>query len=269
MNTEFSNEREKHRFFNRMSDAQRLSAFGNMLTWAEHAVFLGGAGVSTESGIPDFRSKNGLYHKKERRFSGYDPEYLLSYDCLRNEPEVFFDFYRRNLDARTVQPNAAHRVLAEWEQAGRLDGIVPQNIDGLHQKAGSRNVQEIHGTTWRNHCVRCNAAYGVDFIFDSVEPVPHCPKCGGMVRPDVTLYGEFLPKNAYNNALRLLQQADLLIIGGTSLEVGSAAGLAHQYHGKYLVIINKGRTKMEGMADLVFHDSIGKILTEVNGGDAQ
>ena len=266
MKTEFSNDREKHHYFSRMSDAQKLGAFETMLAWSECAVFLGGAGVSTESGIPDFRSKNGLYHKSQKRFSRYSPEYLLSYECLRNEPEVFFDFYRRNLDARAIQPNAAHLRLAEWEASGRLAGVVTQNIDGLHQKAGSRNVQEIHGTIWRSHCVSCGAAYGVDFIFDSPDPVPRCPKCGKTVRPDVTLYGEFLPKEAHANALRMIRRADLLIIGGTSLEVGSAANLAHQYHGKYLVIVNKGKTHMEGMADLVFHDSIGKVLTAVGAG---
>jgi len=264
MKTEFSSDREKHNYFSRMTDAQRLDAFGTMLAWSEHVVFLGGAGVSTESGIPDFRSRNGLYHKTEKRFSRYKPEYLLSYECLRNESEVFFDYYRRNLDARSVQPNAAHNILADWERTGRLDGIVTQNIDGLHQKAGSQNVQEIHGTIWKSHCVSCKAAYGVDFIFDSTDAIPRCPRCGKMVRPDVTLYGEFLPKEAHSNALKLIQRADLLIIGGTSLEVGSAANLAHQYHGKYLVIINKGKTRMECMADLVFHDSIGKILTAVS-----
>ena len=263
MKREFASEREKKNFFNRMSDAQKLDAFGTMLAWAERAVFLGGAGVSTESGIPDFRSKNGLYHKAEKRFAGYRPEYLLSYECLRNEPKVFFDYYRRNLDARAAQPNAAHIRLAEWEASGRLEGVVTQNIDGLHQAAGSVNVQEIHGTIRKNHCASCGAAYGVDFIFDSREDIPRCPKCGGMVRPDVTLYGEYLPKEAYNRALRMMQTADLLIIGGTSLEVGSAAGLAHQYHGKYLVIINKTKTRMEGMADLVFHDSIGKVLSSL------
>ena len=263
MNVEFSSEREKHRYFNRMNEAQRLDAFATMLAWADHAVFLGGAGVSTESGIPDFRSKNGLYHKTAKRFNKYPPEYLLSYECLRNEPEVFFDYYRHNLDARAVQPNPAHLQLAAWEASGRLDGIVTQNLDGLQQKAGSRNVQEIHGTIWHNHCVSCRAAYGVDFIFDSPDAIPRCPKCGGMVRPDVTLYGEFLPKDAHSRSLKMIQAADLLIIGGTSLEVGSAAGLAHQYHGKYLVIINKSKTRMEGMADLVFHDTIGKVLTSV------
>ena len=250
--------------FNRMSDSERFPAFRVMVNHAASVVFLGGAGVSTESGIPDFRSKDGLYHKTEKRFARYQPEYLLSYECLRNEPDVFFDFYRSHLDARAVEPNAAHRILAQWEKEGKLSCIITQNIDGLHQKAGSVNVQEIHGTTWRNHCTVCNAAYGVDFIFDSTGK-PKCLKCGGMVRPDVTLYGEFLPKDAHDNARRMIQNADLLIIGGTSLQVGSAAGLARQFRGGHLVIINKSKTLMDGEADLVFHDSIGKVLTAVNG----
>ena len=226
-------------------------------------MFLGGAGVSTESGIPDFRSKNGLYKKKDRRFSRYKPEYLLSSECLRKKPELFFDYYRKNLDARLVEPNAAHRKLAEMEASGRLRGVITQNIDGLHQKAGSKNVQEIHGTIWKNHCVSCGAEYDVNFIFDSPDPVPRCPVCGRTVRPDVTLYGEFLPQPAYTNAINLIGRADCLIVGGTSLEVGSAAQLVHMFHGSHLVIINKGRTKMEGAADLVFHDSIGKVLERI------
>ena len=249
--------------FNRMADGEKLSAFRVMLRSAASAVFLGGAGVSTESGIPDFRSKDGLYHKTEKRFAKYRPEYLLSYECLRNEPDVFFDYYRTHLDARSVEPNAAHRILAQWERDGRLAGVVTQNIDGLHQKAGSVNVQEIHGTTLRNHCTVCGAAYGADFIFEGVGK-PRCPKCGGMVRPDVTLYGEFLPKEAHDKARRMIREADLLIIGGTSLQVGSAAGLARQFDGGRLVIINKSRTLMDGQADLVFHDSIGKVLTAVS-----
>ena len=249
--------------FNRMTEEEKLAAFRVMLSHASSAVFLGGAGVSTESGIPDFRSKDGLYHKTEKRFARYQPEYLLSYECLRNEPDVFFDYYRSHLDARAVEPNAAHRVLAKWEREGRLAGIVTQNIDGLHQKAGSVNVQEIHGTTLRNHCTICGAAYGADFIFEGAGK-PRCPKCGGMVRPDVTLYGEFLPKEAHDRARRLIGDADLLMIGGTSLQVGSAAGLARLYRGTHLVIINKSRTLMDGQADMVFHDSIGKVLTEVD-----
>lgn len=263
MKTNFHSEKEKHNYFARMSKEQKLDAFGEILADSEHVIFLGGAGVSTESGIPDFRSKNGLYHKSEKRFAKYRPEYLLSYECLRKEPEVFFDYYRRNLDARDVEPNMAHIVLAEMEAGGRLDGVITQNIDGLHQKAGSQNVQEIHGTIWKNHCVSCLETYDENYIFDNAESVPHCKVCGKVVRPDVTLYGEFLPEEAYQNAITMLQFADCLIIGGTSLEVGSASQLAHLYHGKYLVIINKGKTKMEGKADLVFHDSIGKIMETV------
>lgn len=262
MRTEFASEREKKNYFNRMTYEQKLDAFMAMMAESSHIVFLGGAGVSTESGIPDFRSKNGLYNKTEHRFSKYQPEYLLSWRCLKKEPEVFFDYYRHNLDARTVEPNAAHKILAEWEASGRLDGIITQNIDGLHQKAGSKNVAEIHGTIWKNHCVSCDAQYDVNFIFDSKEAIPTCPKCGKVVRPDVTLYGELLPEDDFERADKLIQFTDMLIIGGTSLEVGSAASFAHKFHGKYLVIINKGKTKMEGKADLVFHDSIGKVLSE-------
>ena len=259
----FHSEREKHRYYNSLSEAQKYDAFSEILFESESVVFLGGAGVSTESGIPDFRSKNGLYKKKDRRFSRYKPEYLLSSECLRKKPELFFDYYRKNLDARLVEPNAAHRKLAEMEASGRLRGVITQNIDGLHQKAGSKNVQEIHGTIWKNHCVSCGAEYDVNFIFDSPDPVPRCPICGRTVRPDVTLYGEFLPQPAYTNAINLIGRADCLIVGGTSLEVGSAAQLVHMFHGSHLVIINKGRTKMEGAADLVFHDSIGKVLERI------
>lgn len=259
----FSSDREKRKYYNGLSEEQKYEAFCDILFDSDHVVFLGGAGVSTESGIPDFRSKNGLYRKKVRNFGRYKPEYLLSSECLRVEPELFFDYYRKNLDARAAEPNKAHLRLAEMERSGRLDGIITQNIDGLHQKAGNKNVQEIHGTIWKNHCVSCKAEYDVDFIFDSSEVVPRCPKCGRVVRPNVTLYGEYLPQPAYNNAIDMISRADCLIIGGTSLEVGSAAQLAHMYHGKHLVIINKGKTKMEGAAELVFHDSIGKVLGRI------
>ena len=249
--------------YNKLSDAQKIDAFAQMLADAQHAVFLGGAGVSTESGIPDFRSKNGLYHRKRGRFSKYRPEYLLSYECLKKEPEIFFDYYRSNLDVRNVEPNAAHFSLAELERQGSLIGVITQNIDGLHQKAGSINVQEIHGTIWGNLCISCGTRYPASYIFESPEKVPGCEKCGKTVRPDVTLYGEFLPEKAYQNAIKMIREADLLIIGGTSLEVGSAAQLAHMYHGQNLVIINKGKTKMTGKADLVFRKSIGEVLQSV------
>jgi len=256
-------QKKKDLFRKSLSEEQKVDLFREIIGESSRIVFLGGAGVSTESGIPDFRSKDGLYRKKDKKFSRYRPEYLLSDQCLHREPEVFFSYFRKNLDCRKIQPNAAHIKLAQMEKDGKLDGVITQNIDGLHQKAGSINVQEIHGSALRSYCVSCRKEYGPDFIFESSDPIPKCPVCGKMVRPDVTLYGEMLPDPAYDNAIRLLQFADCLIIGGTSLEVGSAAGLAHSYHGKHLVIINKGKTKMEGRADIVFHDSIGKVLGQV------
>ena len=259
----FASDREKHKYYNSLGEEQKYDAFCDILFDSAHVVFLGGAGVSTESGIPDFRSKNGLYRRRIKSLGRYKPEYLLSSECLRARPEVFFDYYRKNMDARAAQPNPAHLKLAEMEASGRLEGVITQNIDGLHQKAGSKNVQEIHGTIWKNHCVSCREEYDVNFVFDSTEVVPHCPKCGRIVRPDVTLYGEYLPQPAYSSAIDMIGRADCLIIGGTSLEVGSAAQLAHMYHGKHIVIINKGKTKMEGAAELVFHDSIGKVLGKI------
>ena len=261
---QFASQKEKAKFFQKFStEEEKTEAFREIVSRSKHLVFLGGAGVSTESGIPDFRGKDGLYRKRDKKFGRYKPEYLLSIDCLQKKPEIFFAYFRENLDTRSVLPNAAHRKLAELEKTGKLEGIITQNIDGLHQKAGSRKVQEIHGSAMRSYCVSCKEKYGPDFIFESKELVPHCPACGKLVRPDVTLYGEFLPSVPYDNAIRLIADADCLIIGGTSLEVGSAAQLAHMYHGEYLVIINKGKTKLEGKADLVFHDSIGKVLGQL------
>ena len=259
---EFSGQREKMKYFHSLTGDRKMEAFREMVEESDTLSFLGGAGVSTESGIPDFRSKNGLYRKKDKRFSRYSPEYLLSSDCLFRNSEVFFEYFRKNLDCRSIEPNAAHRALSKMEEDGKLAGIVTQNIDGLHQKAGSRKVHEIHGSALRSYCVSCRTQYGADFIFESQDPVPVCPECGRMVRPDVTLYGEFLPEEAHDKARKMIRDADLLIIGGTSLQVGSAAGLARQFHGGRLVIINKSKTLMDGEADLVFHDSIGKVLTK-------
>ncbi len=257
---EFSNQRQKIKYYHSLEGERKIAAFREMIDESDEIAFLGGAGVSTESGIPDFRSKNGLYRKSDKRFSRFRPEYLLSSDCLSRRPEIFFDYFRKKLDCRAALPNDAHLVLAAMERDGKLSGIVTQNIDGLHQKAGSRKVHEIHGSALRSYCVSCRTQYGRDYIFESTEPVPHCPKCGGMIRPDVTLYGEFLPHPAYDDAVGLMNTADMLIIGGTSLAVGSAAQMAHLFHGRFLVIINKGPTKLEGRADLVFHESIGKVL---------
>ena len=264
---EFSGQRDKLKYFHSLTGEGKMDAFREMVEESDTISFLGGAGVSTESGIPDFRSKNGLYRKTEKRFSKYRPEYLLSSDCLFRHPEVFFSYFRKVLDCRAAEPNAAHLVLSRMEADGKLAGIVTQNIDGLHQKAGSRKVHEIHGSALRSYCVHCRTQYGPDYIFEKQDPVPMCPKCGKMIRPDVTLYGEFLPHPAYDNAVGLMNTSDMLIIGGTSLAVGSAAQMAHLFHGRYLVIINKGPTKMEGKADLVFHESIGSVLSELYGDD--
>lgn len=209
--------------------------------WIESSrriVFFGGAGVSTESGVPDFRSKDGLYNQHDVRFDGYQPEYLLSRDCLDNEPEVFFEFYRQKMDTRNVLPNEAHKYLARLEREGKLKAVVTQNIDGLHQKAGSVNVCEIHGTTLRNYCMKCGREYPSDFIFESAARVPRCA-CGGVVRCGVTLYGEALPSEAFQNAADAVHTADMMIIGGTSLTVYPAAGLVDLFEGEHMVIINK------------------------------
>ena len=234
-----------------------------IISESEHIVFFGGAGVSTESGIPDFRSKDGLYNNRDVQFDRYTPEYLLSINCLEDAPKVFYEFYRQKMDARGITPNQAHKVLARMEAKGRLDGIITQNIDGLHQKAGSVNVQEVHGSTLRNYCKRCHKKYPADAIFKSEDPIPKCSICGGMIRPDVTLYGEGLPTEAWRNAVNLVDKADCLIVGGTSLVVNPAASLAFGFQGRHLIIINRDVTSADRMAELVFHESISEVLGKI------
>ncbi|MBR2295761.1 MAG: NAD-dependent protein deacylase [Clostridiales bacterium] len=243
-----------------MGDYEELN---RIVKESKHIVFFGGAGVSTESGIPDFRSKDGLYNQHDVQFDRYTPEYLLSINCLEDEPEVFYEFYRQKLNVDGIEPNKAHIKLAQMEKAGKLDGVITQNIDGLHQKAGSKNVQEIHGSTLRNYCKRCHRKYPADAIFVSEERIPKCKICGGMIRPDVTLYGESLPTEAWRESVRLIDKADCLIIGGTSLVVNPAASLAMGFRGKNLVIINRDVTPADRMATLVFHDSISKVLDSI------
>ena len=205
---------------------------------SDNIVFFGGAGVSTESGVPDFRSKNGLYNVRDVRFEKYSPEYLLSHSCLIDEPKVFFEFYRQKMDARAAKPNAAHIFLAELEKTGKLKAVITQNIDGLHQKAGSVKVYEIHGTTLKNYCMNCGKIYPENFIFDCKNEIPRC-SCGGIVRPDVVLYEEQLPETAVEKSVAAIKSADTLIIGGTSLTVYPAASYVRFFNGKHLVIINK------------------------------
>ena len=222
---------------------------------SDNIVFFGGAGVSTESGIPDFRSVDGLYNQK------YDqpPETILSHTYFVQNTEDFYRFYRDKMLCLDAKPNAAHLKLAELERTGRLKAVVTQNIDGLHQKAGSKKVYELHGSVHRNYCTKCRTFYGVDFIEEG-KGAPHCPVCGGLVKPDVVLYEEGLDQDTVAGAVEAIARAHVLMIGGSSLVVYAAAGLINYYRGNKLVLINRDPTPYDGQADLVIHDPIGKVL---------
>lgn len=232
---------------------------------SNNIVFFGGAGVSTESGIPDFRSKDGLYNQHDVQFEKYNPEYLLSRDCLYNNPKVFYEFYRQKMDTRNIAPNITHKVLSKLESLGKLKAIVTQNIDGLHQKAGSHNVYEIHGTTQKNYCHKCKKEYSSDYLFNTVNAIPKC-ECGGLIRPDITLYGENLPNKAVENAINAIKSADMLIVGGTSLQVYPAANFICDFCGDHLVVINKEELdlKLNDESDLFIYESLGKVFTEID-----
>ncbi len=235
-----------------------MTAQEQLQSWiknSENIVFFGGAGVSTESGIPDFRSVDGLYHQT------YDqpPETILSHTYFEGRTGDFYRFYRDKMLCQDAKPNAAHLKLAQLERCGKLKAVVTQNIDGLHQLAGSQTVYELHGSVHRNYCTRCRAFYGVDFIVQG-EGVPLCPVCGGVVKPDVVLYEEGLDQDTVEGAVRAIANADVLIVGGTSLVVYPAAGLINYYRGNKLVLINRDPTPYDREADLVIHDSIGKVL---------
>ncbi len=244
-----------------MDYEKRLKELNDIILNSPSTVFFGGAGVSTESGIPDFRSKDGLYNQKDVNFEKYEPEYLLSHSCLYNEPEVFFEFYRQKLDTSGCEPNTCHKVLAQMEEMGLLKCIITQNIDGLHQRAGSKNVLEIHGTTARTYCSKCKKEFPARYIFESKDKIPRC-ECGGVVRPDVTLYEENLPK-AFDDAFHEVSTSACLIVGGTSLSVFPAANLVSYFTGSHLIIINNQETAYDSFADLVFHESLGKVFGDL------
>lgn len=210
---------------------------------SKNIVFFGGAGVSTASGIPDFRSKNGLYNQHDVKFDKYEPEYLLSRSCLYNNPKVFYEFYRQKLDTRGIEPNIAHTTLMKMEEMGKLKAIITQNIDGLHQLAGSKEVYEIHGTTQVNYCVKCGKRYPADYIFECGEDIPRCDcKWHGMIRPDVVLYEENLPDLMVDKSIKALQEADTVIVAGTSLTVYPAAYYVKNYfYGDHIILLNMER----------------------------
>lgn len=238
----------------------KIEQLAEILRNSNNIVFFGGAGVSTESGIPDFRSSNGLFNEKLN--VTFTPEQLVSHSFFERYPEEFFNFYKAKLIYPDAKPNGAHIALAKLEEMGKLKAIVTQNIDGLHQMAGSKNVFELHGSVLRNYCMNCHASYDEKFILDS-KGVPTCTKCGGIVKPDVVLYEESLDNNVISGAIDAISKADTLIIGGTSLVVYPAAGLINYFKGKNLILINKSSTSADSKASLVINDSIGKVLEKV------
>lgn len=236
----------------------------DILDKSESIVFFGGAGVSTESGIPDFRSESGLYNAIQNY--GYSPEEMLSRDFYYERPELFFKYYKENLIHRGAEPNPAHITLAKLEDEGKLTGVITQNIDGLHQKAGCKKVYELHGSVMRNYCEKCGAYFDLDYIMNDDNcknsvPYCNCDACNGRVKPDVVLYGEALNDNVVEEAVAAISAADTMIIGGTSLVVYPAAGLIHYFRGENLILINKTPTQADNMATLAIHDSIGKVLS--------
>ena len=235
----------------------QITTLAAWISESQRIVFFGGAGVSTESGIPDFRSEDGLYHEKY----SYPPERIISHSFFLTNPEVFYRFYKEKMLCLDAEPNAAHRKLAELEQAGKLKAVVTQNIDGLHQKAGSKIVYELHGSIHRNYCLRCHKFYSAKFIKESVG-IPYC-SCGGVIKPDVVLYEESLDSKTIEDAVTAITNADTLIIGGTSLVVYPAAGFIDYFRGKHLVLINKAETGRTVQADLAIRAPIGEVMAEI------
>lgn len=236
---------------------EKIEEFKKMIKESNNIVFFGGAGVSTESGIPDFRSKNGLYNQKYK----YPPEEILSHTFFMTHTEEFFEFYKAKMNSLKYQPNTTHKKLAELEKEGKLKAIITQNIDGLHQKAGSKNVLELHGSVMHNYCMKCGKEYSAEYVFNSFG-VPKC-ECGGIIKPDVVLYEESLNEETLEKAVEAIEEADVFIVGGTSLTVYPAAGLIRFYKGNKLVLINKDETPYDGRANLVIHEGLGKVFEKV------
>ena len=236
---------------------EKIEKFKTLVNESNNIVFFGGAGVSTESGIPDFRSKDGLYNQKYK----YPPEEILSHTFFINHTEEFFKFYKEKLNSLKYEPNVTHIKLAELEKDGKLKAVVTQNIDGLHQKAGSKNVYELHGSVLRNYCMKCHKFYDAEYVFNS-SGIPKC-SCGGIIKPDVVLYEESLDEETLEKSVYAIANADLLIVAGTSLTVYPASGLINYFRGKNLVLINRDTTPFDNRADLVINESLGKVFGEI------
>ena len=239
--------------------SKEIAEFQEIVDKYDNIVFFGGAGVSTESGIPDFRSVDGLYNQKY----DYPPETILSHTFYVRNTKEFYRFYRDKLIIRDAKPNAAHLKLAEMEKAGKLKAVITQNIDGLHQAAGSKEVLELHGSTLRNYCIKCGEFYDIDYIADSTDDVPKCAKCGGDIKPDVVLYEEGLNMDTIQKSVHYISNAQVLIIGGTSLAVYPAAGLIDYFKGEKLVVINMSPTGRDSGADLLIPAPIGKVFSQI------
>ena len=235
----------------------KIDEFIKLINKSNNIVFFGGAGVSTESGIPDFRSKDGLYNQKY----DYPPEEILSHSFFMNNISEFFKFYKEKMNSLKYKPNITHIELAELEKKGKLKAVITQNIDGLHQKAGSKNVYELHGSIHRNYCMKCHKFYSAEYVFNSKD-IPRCT-CGGIIKPDVVLYDEGLDENTYNNAIISIQNADMLIVGGTSLTVYPASGLINYFRGNNLVLINRDTTPFDNKVDLVINENLEKIFEKI------
>ncbi len=235
----------------------KISQFKELIKQSNNIVFFGGAGVSTESGIPDFRSKDGLYNQKYE----YPPEEILSHSFFINHTAEFFKFYKEKMNSLKYKPNITHEKLAKLEEDGKLKAVITQNIDGLHQKAGSKNVYELHGSVLRNYCMKCHKFYDAQYIFNS-ENIPKCT-CGGIIKPDVVLYEESLNEDILINSILAIQNADMMIVAGTSLRVYPASGLINYFTGNNLVLINKDSTPYDYRADLVINDSLGNVFKEI------
>jgi NAD-dependent deacetylase len=236
-----------------------INELKSIISKSNNIVFLGGAGVSTESDIPDFRSAEGLYNNKDI----YPPEVILSHSFFIEHPDLFYSFYKSKMIYRDAKPNAAHLALASLEEAGKLKAVITQNIDGLHQMGGSKNVLELHGSVHRNYCMKCNKAYSLEDVMNSEEIIPYCKECGGIIKPDVVLYEESLDSLTLQKAISYISNADILIVGGTSLVVYPAAGLVNYYKGKKLILINKSSTPYDDQANYVLHESVGIILSQL------